>query len=80
MTHQHAIYPKNSACNLGLDIRDRKGFLRRAFEALCMKESRRRRAEQELARHVASRGGPMTDDLERQITHFLFTSDWHRSR
>jgi hypothetical protein len=55
------------------------GILRRVFGALidAMYESRRRQTERDIANYVASRGGGrMTDDLEREITHRLLTSDW----
>ncbi len=41
-----------------------------------MHESRRRQAEREIANFVARQGGHITDDLEREMTHRLFTSDW----
>ena len=41
-----------------------------------MRESRRRQTERDIANYVASRGGRMTDDLEREITRRLPTSDW----
>jgi hypothetical protein len=54
------------------------GILRRIFGALfdAMHESRRRQAEREIAKFVALRGGPITDDFEREMTRRLFTSDW----
>ena len=55
------------------------GILRRVFAALfeAMHESRRRQTERDIANYVASRGGGrMTDDLEREITRRLLTSDW----
>jgi hypothetical protein len=54
------------------------GILRRAFGALfeAIHESRRRQTERDIANFVALRGGRMTDDLEREITRRLFTSDW----
>ena len=41
-----------------------------------MHGSRRRQTERDIANYVASRGGRITDDLEREITRRLFTSDW----
>ena len=54
------------------------GILRRVFDALlkAMEESRQKQIEREIANYVALRGGRMTDDLEREITPRLFTSDW----
>lgn len=54
------------------------GILRRIFEALldAMHESRRTQAQREIAHYVALRGGQLTDQLEREITRRLFTSDW----
>jgi len=54
------------------------GILRRVFAALlkAMDESRQRQVEREIAKYVALRGGRITDDLEREITRRLFTSDW----
>jgi hypothetical protein len=53
-------------------------ILRRVFGALleAMHESRRRQTERDIANFVASRGGRLTDDLEREIMRRLFTSDW----
>ncbi len=54
------------------------GILRRIFGALfdAMHELRRRQAEREIANFVARRGGRITDDLEREMTRRLFTTDW----
>jgi hypothetical protein len=54
------------------------GILRRIFGAIldAMHESRRRQAEREIANFVALRGGRITDDLEREMTRRLFTTDW----
>ncbi len=64
--------PKRSAIVNGI------GVLGRIFGAIldAMHESRQRQAEREIARLVALRGGRMTDELEREIAHRLFTSDW----
>jgi hypothetical protein len=58
--------------------RNRVGILRRVFGALlkAMEESRQKQAERELANYVALRGGPLTDDLEREMMRRLLTSDW----
>ncbi len=42
------------------------GLLTRAVAAV--KEARQRHAERELARFIASHGGELTDDLEREIS------------
>ena len=54
------------------------GILRRAFSALrqATYASRQRQVEREIAKYVALRGGRITDDLEREITRRLLTSDW----
>jgi hypothetical protein len=54
------------------------GVLSRIFYAFlgAMHESRRTQAEREIARFAAWRGGRITDDLEREMTRRLFTSDW----
>ena len=54
------------------------GILWRIFGAVldAMHESRRRQAEREIAKFVALRGGPITDDFEREMTRRLFTSNW----
>ena len=45
------------------------GILRRAFGALlnAMEKSRQKQTEREIANFVASRGGRLTDDLEREM-------------
>ena len=47
------------------------GILWRIFGAVldAMHESRRRQAEREIAKFVALRGGPITDDFEREMVH-----------
>jgi hypothetical protein len=54
------------------------GILWRIFGAVldAMHESRRRQAEREIANFVTRRGARMTDDLEREMTRRLFTSNW----
>jgi hypothetical protein len=54
------------------------GMLRRIFGAVldAMHESRRGQAEREIANFFAQRGAHMTDDLEREMTRLLFTSNW----
>jgi hypothetical protein len=57
---------------------NRVGILRRVFGALlnAMEESRQKQTEREIASYVALRGGPLTDDLEREMMRRLLTSDW----
>lgn len=54
------------------------GILRRIFDPIldAMHASRRSQAEREITKFVALRGGPITDDLEREMTRRLFTSNW----
>jgi len=47
----------------------RKPIWRRLFDALV--ESQQRRAEREIARYLASRGGLLTDDMEREMLRRL---------
>lgn len=47
----------------------RKPFWRRLFDALM--ESQQRRAEREIARYLASHGGLLTDDMEREMMRRL---------
>ena len=50
--------------------RAHRGILRRILAAI--ERSHQRRVEREAARFIASHGGRLTDDLERQLTeHFL---------
>ena len=48
-----------------------KSFWRRAFEH--MLAARQRRAEREIAAYIASRGGHLTDELERDLMRSLQT-------
>ena len=54
------------------------GILWRIFGAVldAMHESRRMQAEREIANFVALQGARMTDDLEREMTRRLVTSNW----
>jgi hypothetical protein len=52
----------------------RPGLLKRIADAVF--ESRRRQAERDIARFVASTGGRITDDIERQMTQRLVGGDW----
>jgi hypothetical protein len=55
-------------------VRKRGGILRRIFDAFM--ESRQREVDRQIARFLARSGGTLTDDLEREISHRLFTSTW----
>jgi hypothetical protein len=50
------------------------GVLRRLFDAVV--EARQKRADREIAGFIARRGGRITDDLEREMTQRLLTSNW----
>lgn len=53
----------------------RPGILRRIFDAFM--ESRQRDIDRQIARFLAARsGGILTDDLEREISHRMSTSNW----
>ena len=56
----------------------KRSILRCIFDRIldAMHESRRRQAEIEIANFVARRGGRITADLEREMAHRLFTSNW----
>jgi hypothetical protein len=52
-----------------------RGILRRIFDAFM--ESRQRDIDRQVARFLAARsGGTLTDDLEREISIRLSTSNW----
>jgi hypothetical protein len=55
-------------------IAKKPSILRRIFDAIM--ESRQREADRQIARFLAGRGGTLTDDLEREITRRLLTSDF----
>ena len=53
----------------------RSGILRRIVDAFM--ESRQRDIDRQVARFLAARsGGTLTDDLEREISYRLSTSNW----
>jgi hypothetical protein len=77
----YAAHHKNLAAYAGDGVpakRDavakKAGVLRRIIDAVL--ESRQRQADREIARFIARSGGRLTDDLERQMTQHLATSDW----
>jgi hypothetical protein len=55
-------------------VASKAGVLRRIFDAIF--ESRQKRADREIAAFVARRGGRFTDELEREMTRRLLTSNW----
>jgi hypothetical protein len=56
-------------------VAGRAGVLRRVLDAL--RASRQRQIDRDIASLIAGRGGRITDDLEREITRRLLTSDWN---
>lgn len=67
--HHKDFGPLNDA----LQARDAKaGFWRRLFRAVS--NSRRRRADRELANFIQGRGGHLTDELERDLSRHLTAS------
>lgn len=79
----YTAHHKNLAAYVGDPPRrnvavNRVGILRRTFDAFlnAMEKSRQKQTEREIANFVASRGGPLTDDLEREMMRRLFASDW----
>jgi len=54
------------------DKPERKGFWQRAFDAMIA--GQQRRADREIAAFLKNHGGPMTDDLEREIMRRLGAS------
>lgn len=47
----------------------RRGFWSRVFDAIS--QAQQRRAEREIARYLASHGGLLTDDMERELMQRL---------
>ena len=79
----YTAHHKNLAAYVGDSARrnvtvNRGGILRRTFGALlyAMEKSRQKQTEREIENFVASRGGPLTDDLEREMMRRLLASDW----
>jgi hypothetical protein len=59
----------------GDGVPEKPGILRRMFDAFM--ESRQRDVDRQVSRFIAARsGGTLTDDLEREISHRLSTSNW----
>ncbi len=59
----------------GDGVPNKAGILRRVFDAFM--ETRQRDVDRQVIRFLAARsGGSLTDDLEREISHRLSTSNW----
>ena len=58
----------------GEAVPKKPGILRRIYDAFM--ESRQRQVDRQIARFLAGRGGTLTDDLEREITRRLLTSNF----
>jgi hypothetical protein len=56
-------------------VANKAGVLRRIFDAIF--ESRQKQAERDIARFLARSGGHFTDDIEREMTQRLLTSNWN---
>jgi hypothetical protein len=64
----HKVAPKGKAAENGI------GVLRRIFETFT--QSRQRDVDRQIARFLAQSGRAFTDDLEREISQRLLTSNW----
>jgi hypothetical protein len=53
---------------------NKAGVLRRIFDSIF--ESRQKQADRDIAAFIAGRGGRITDELEREMTLRLMTSNW----
>ena len=59
----------------GAAVPKKAGILRRIFDAFM--ETRQRDVDRQIARFLAGRSGEtLTDELEREISHRLSTSNW----
>jgi hypothetical protein len=54
------------------------GFWRRIYDSI--RAAQRRRAECDVARHLALRNGKLTDSLEREIERQMFGEGWNFRR
>lgn len=54
---------------------EKTGFWRRVFSAV--RNYRQRRAEREVARFIQSRGGHLSDELERDLMRHMTASPYH---
>jgi hypothetical protein len=55
-------------------VANQGGILRRIFDSIF--ESRQKQADRDIAAFIAQRGGRITDELEREMTRRLMTSNW----
>jgi hypothetical protein len=55
-------------------VANKPGVLRRIFDSIF--ESRQKQADRDIAAFVVQRGGRITDELEREMTRRLMTSNW----
>ena len=70
-----ALYVGDKAAAKRDAVAKKAGILRRIFDAIY--ESRQRQTDREIARFLAPSGGRLTDDLERELTRRLMTSNWN---
>jgi hypothetical protein len=56
-------------------VANKPGRLRRIFDAIF--ESRQKQADRDIARFLDRSGGCFTDDIEREMTQRLLTSNWN---
>jgi hypothetical protein len=64
-----------SQASKGKDVPKRAGILRRIFDAFMA--SRQRDVDRQITRFLAARSArTLTDDLEREMSHRLSTSNW----
>ncbi len=68
LTYSHGAVPATERQNEA-EKAERPGFWRRVFER--MVAAQQRRAEREIAAYLGSRGGLLTDDMEREISERL---------
>jgi hypothetical protein len=70
------LVPFRSSTTVSEAAKPRRGILRRILNAIY--ESRRKKAELDIARFLERRGGRITDEIERQMTERLLRGDWRR--
>jgi hypothetical protein len=76
--HQDFGPPLQSAAAAELDAAEKPSILRRVFDAFV--GSRQRDVDRQIERFLAARsGGYLTDNLEREISQHLMTSNWSAS-
>lgn len=70
-THRDLV-PYSSASRIGWSAKP--GILRRLYGAIV--DARQRDANRIVAKFLARSGGQLTDDIEREMTRRLSSSDW----